>query len=269
MPRPCTDRLAPGAQGPAARSTQGIERSSARHSRWGGGSLPARPSIVEARSELLRHPVHAGGDLIGFTPRHWEPVEAPPNAAPIVILPGFGNDTSDYCLPFGDAQSPSCLVSALQVCPLQLADHTPPAPARHGRTRVPCCNAAAPRSGPARPLCPAAEARLPSLRCAAAAQGVVQGLEGAALRRILQEPADHGPRVHLVSLLLVVYPFRCAQACAGRPTAGACAPAAAACTKPPWRGAPAGSTSPPWQGASAGSTDPWLVGSPAPQQPQH
>lgn len=56
----------------------------------------------------------AGGDLIEFTPRYWEPVEAPPNAAPIVILPGFGNDTADYCLPFGDAQSPSCLVSALQ-----------------------------------------------------------------------------------------------------------------------------------------------------------
>lgn len=40
-------------------------------------------------------------------------VQAPPSAPPLIILPGFGNDTGDYECPFGDKAS--AIATALRV----------------------------------------------------------------------------------------------------------------------------------------------------------
>ncbi len=49
--------------------------------------------------------------MLTFTSQH-DTVEAPPNAPPLVILPGFGNNSGDYSAPFGVAEAG--LVAALQ-----------------------------------------------------------------------------------------------------------------------------------------------------------
>lgn len=60
-----------------------------------GGSftfLPSEPSEWDEDSNRLRFK----------KPEGVARVTAPPDAPPIVILPGFGNDSGDYLTPFGD-----------------------------------------------------------------------------------------------------------------------------------------------------------------------
>lgn len=51
--------------------------------------------------------------MLRYERRHEQRVEAPPGAPPIVLLPGFGNQTEDYTAPFGDEETG--IVATLQV----------------------------------------------------------------------------------------------------------------------------------------------------------
>jgi hypothetical protein len=58
------------------------------------------------------------GEVRTWSPKRSAPrVEANQHAPPVVILPGFGNNTADYAAPFGNEEA--SLVSALKVRPLQ------------------------------------------------------------------------------------------------------------------------------------------------------
>jgi hypothetical protein len=54
-------------------------------------------------------------DRLAFAPDATVPrVVAPRGAPPVVILPGFGNDSNDYLAPFGDASSSACIATSLR-----------------------------------------------------------------------------------------------------------------------------------------------------------
>ena len=54
----------------------------------------------------LQDPVKAAANgVVPFTPFEAELVKAGSGARPIVILPGFGNNSADYTEPFGDKAS--------------------------------------------------------------------------------------------------------------------------------------------------------------------
>ena len=60
------------------------------------GCAPNPPTLPNT----LQEP--AANGVVPFIPFEAEKVQAGSNAVPIVILPGFGNNTGDYTEPFGD-----------------------------------------------------------------------------------------------------------------------------------------------------------------------
>eukprot|EP00892_Ulva_mutabilis_P002429 jgi/Ulvmu1/12187/UM085_0051.1 len=52
--------------------------------------------------------------VVKFQPHKQSRVEAPPQTPPVVILPGFGNRSTDYTSPFGEETADESLASALE-----------------------------------------------------------------------------------------------------------------------------------------------------------
>lgn len=72
---------------------------------------PARTSCVPKAAATTQQP--STPSVLPYMPHNKPRVEAQPGQPPIVILPGFGNNTQDYVAPFGDQTS--SVVTALQV----------------------------------------------------------------------------------------------------------------------------------------------------------
>jgi hypothetical protein len=122
---------------------------------------------------------------------HVPRVQALPRSPPIIILPGFGNNSTDYTAPFGLEEE--AMATHLKVrrawkdaAALRQRRHPPPvacAPLQHGSRHA---------------ALPIAGARLPAIRPAAGAQGLVQRGAQPADAGLLERQPHHQPRLQLV-----------------------------------------------------------------------
>ena len=108
-----THRLRPCPGQHCTSSAQGSALSRQPHahsaSRVHAASAPLAFQEAARSSSSVQPVVLTPADLLAAAA---QPVMAPPDAAPIVVLPGFGNNTSDYVAPFGNPEE--SLVSQLQ-----------------------------------------------------------------------------------------------------------------------------------------------------------